>query len=447
MSKNFSQPSTPSMADLLKKLPGRRSREHTVRSPEDEQPEKSQTSKASTENSLFARTSSSAVASGKNEQKPSRQVDELVSKLSRLHPRNSSRNREEDDDHEEDSDDHNQKPHRATSRQRGRRQDDTESDDTEEEDSHRSRRSHPRQRRQEHSEDEESEQERAPVRRSGGGGRGTTRRQEESDDEEERKNPHPPHRRVSSRRDEEYEEDDEPLGRSRHDRRPQDKRQSTVRDDYSDEDEEYNAARRKSAPRSLHSSSRDYSDSKGERHREPEESRAPAVRRSRGKALSSGYDSNISFSALPKATITKIAKSADVQSLSGDVYEYVKEMAGDMIHSVLGQFEGQQNVSSGQLETVVEQYIGTQVEDLDKSDINLTTFIKFCKDVSSRYNVTLKKEAVLYMHNCVEFFLRFSLQNASDIAHHSRRSRVQIKDLELANNHSSRKHGHNEAQA
>lgn len=446
MSKNFSQPSTPSMADLLKKLPGRRSREHTVRSPEDEQPEKSQASKASTENSLFARTGSSAVASGKNEQKPSRQVDELVSKLSRLHPRNSSRDREEDNDHEEDSDDHNQKPHRATSRQRGRRQDDTESDDTEEEDSHRSRRSHPRQRRQEHSEDEESEQERAPVRRSGGGGRGTTRRQEESDDEE-RKNPHPPRRRVSSRRDEEEEEDDEPLGRSRHDRRPQDKRHSTIRDDYSDEDEEYNAARRKSAPRSLHSSSRDYSDSKGERHREPEESRAPAVRRSRGKASSSGYDSNNSFSALPKATITKIAKSADVQSLSGDVYEYVKEMAGDMIHSVLGQFEGQQNVSSGQLETVVEQYIGTQVEDLDKSDINLTTFIKFCKDVSSRYNVTLKKEAVLYMHNCVEFFLRFSLQNASDIAHHSRRSRVQIKDLELANNHSSRKHGHNEAQA
>jgi len=424
------------MADLLKKLPGRRSREHTVRSPENEQPEKTQTSKASTEYGLFIRAGSSA--SGKNEQKPSRQVDELVSKLSRLHPRNSSRDREEDIDHEEDSD--NQKPHRATSRQRGRHQEDTESDS--EEDNHRSRRSHPRQRRQEHSEDEESEQERAPVRRSRSE-RVTSRHEENSDDEAERKNP--PRRHVSSHRDDEDEEDDEPLERSRHQRRPQENRQSTVRDEYSDEDEGYKG--RRPAPRSLYSSARDSSDSKGERHRkeEEEDSRSPAVRRSRGKISSSGY--NNSFSALPKATITKIAKAADVQSLSGDVYEYIKEMAGDMIHSVLAQFEEQQNVSSGQLESVVEKYIGTQVDDLDKSEINLTTFIKFCKDVSSRYNVTLKKEAVLYMHNCVEFFLRFSLQNASDIAHHSRRSRVQIKDLELANNHSSRKNGHNEAQA
>lgn len=169
---------------------------------------------------------------------------------------------------------------------------------------------------------------------------------------------------------------------------------------------------------------------------QPLRGRRPAVEEeySDEEGSRSSRPSSETFSTLPKATITKIAKSVDVGSLSADAYDKVKDLCGEFVHRVIDTVSKQhdQSITSADLEPVVEKLLGREVEDLEQSYINSTTFMKWMKSVADRYQVTLKKEAVLYLHNVAEFYILCMFYNSIDLARRSRRSRIGGKDLEIA---------------
>jgi histone H3/H4 len=116
--------------------------------------------------------------------------------------------------------------------------------------------------------------------------------------------------------------------------------------------------------------------------------------------------------------------------MSTDIYEPIKELSGKFVHDVVADVaKNYETVTSLELEPVVTAYLGRKVEDLEKNEINATTFSRWLKGVTEENNVVLKREAALYLHNSVEFYILCLLVNAKDIARHSRRSRVTSEDV------------------
>jgi histone H3/H4 len=169
-----------------------------------------------------------------------------------------------------------------------------------------------------------------------------------------------------------------------------------------------------------HSNNSDDSDTSDKFHKKE-------IRRSRNKV-------ETSFSALPKSSITKMAKLEGVNSLSADVYDSIKDLAGKFIDTVLDTVSQEDSsiITSTELEPIVEKYLKTKVEDLEQNDINLTTMARFIKTVADKYNITIKKEAVFYLHNSTENFIRNLFYNALSIAKNAKRVRVTSKDISLS---------------
>jgi histone H3/H4 len=142
-----------------------------------------------------------------------------------------------------------------------------------------------------------------------------------------------------------------------------------------------------------------------------------------------------SFNSLPKTAITKMAKSVGITSLQIDIYSACKQLAGTFVNNVIenaAENSRDNIITSTELEPVVEQYLRADVIDLRHSNVNVTTFAKYCKTVSDLYRTSLKKEAVLYLHNSTENYILNLFSNALSIAKHARRTRVSASDLQIA---------------
>lgn len=325
---------------------------------------------------------------------PSNDVEDLVSRLSRLHktdPSDYKQNSEKNDDNRDSE----EETHRATSRQRVNKRYDHDEEPPR-------RKTHERH-RSSFNDDSQSEDEYSDDYRYKGGrhtSKSSTRRDRDDFDDEIKhdRSPFDTFRRTDRST------DNLSRGDRQNDRMSHKSREE---DEYSDDDR---YIKRRPTKRPFH------------------EDDPP--RRSRPKRETGSEEA---FSTLPKTAITKIAKSVGVASLSADVYEAVKDLSGSFVHNILSDVARTSEViTTAELEPVIEKYLGRPVEDLEQSDINLSTFVRWVKSLMDTYRVSLKKEAVLFFHNALEFYIICLFYNAKDITRRGRRARVTSKDIELA---------------
>jgi len=338
-------------------------------------------------------------------------TEDLINRLSRLHV-----NKHEDDNSSQKNEDSDTGTHRATSRQRvGRKYD---SDDDNESPSHEKPKMRERHRSSyDHSASEESDNE--SFR-----GKFKAKSNESDRDRDQDRKTLKPNKYKSEESDDEYSKK-----RSR-------SRKHVI---SSDDEEEHDSRDHKRNERS-HRENR-YEERSRHDNQEDEDDYRPHQKSSRHREdlndNSSRFNRELdnSFNTLPKITITRIAKNAGVGRMSADIYETVKELAGKFTHNVLASVSKKSStgvLTSAELEPVVEKYLGQSAEDLERSEINLSTFAKWFKTLMDQYHVTVKKEAVLYMLNAVEYYIICLLGNAYDSAKHARRSTVTSKDLDMA---------------
>jgi len=342
-------------------------------------------------------------------------VEDLVSRLSRLHNTNpeekttDERRKVQEDPHSEESEE--ETHHRATSRTRSSKRYDSDDESpprtTRRQERHRSS-------RDEHSDNSDNDE---PSNRG-------HRKRDEQEEHPRRGTlssvrPRSPRRRV----------EEQPRTRSK--------------DEYDDKrrvpDERWNKPQQRGRPKHIEEvdSDDEFVDNRSaDRTRDSQknyEDENPKRSRPTRRDEDESSSSSETFSTLPKTTITKIAKTVDVGSLAADVYDTIKDLSGSFIHNVISDVsKNQEPLTSADLEPVVEKYLGRPVEDLENSDINVTTFVKWLKQVMDKYRVSLKKEAILYLHNVIELYIILLFYNAKEFAHRARRSRITSKDLELA---------------
>lgn len=265
-------------------------------------------------------------------------------------------------------------------------------------------------------------------------------RQIRDESHSEESEPEQVHRSSSRSRAKRYESEDESPPRRRHKKRPDDtyhRRRDDVSEEELSEEDRYSNRRRPrrdespvdDRPKRLPHKNR-YDDRYSEEERddksdedydEPRRSKRP--------------NSTSSFLSLPKTTVTKIAKTVGVSSLSADIYDVIKDLAGSFINTVITDAARKSKspvLSSADLEGVVERFLKQAPEDLERSEINPTTFMKWLKDVAENHRVSVKKEASLYLLNALEYYIITLFYNASDVAHNARRSRITSKDILLA---------------
>lgn len=140
---------------------------------------------------------------------------------------------------------------------------------------------------------------------------------------------------------------------------------------------------------------------------------------------------SVEFSTLPKTSINKLAKTAGIKTISKNVYDIVRNKAGMFLYNILKNCAGQKNVQSSKLEPYVKQYLAV-VDDLESSQIAIPCFIEFCNGCAGELNMSVKNEAIFYLHNAIENYIITLFKKASDISQNARRSRVTDKDIELA---------------
>jgi len=141
------------------------------------------------------------------------------------------------------------------------------------------------------------------------------------------------------------------------------------------------------------------------------------------------------FTGLSKTVAIKISKSVGVSSIASDVHETLKSLSGTFVHNILSeaaQSTENTSISSAELEPIVEHHLGRSVEDLDQSFLNSSSFARWVKNIADTLQVGLRNEAILFLQQVVEFYLVELLTNARDVAEQGGRSRVMIKDVQLA---------------
>ncbi len=129
--------------------------------------------------------------------------------------------------------------------------------------------------------------------------------------------------------------------------------------------------------------------------------------------------------------MSRIAKSIDV-SISSDTSDIIKVLCGNFVVRVLQSCVQQHYdiVTSVELESIIEKMLNCNVEEMPRAEINVTTFAKWLKPLMDQYHLTLKKEAVLYFHNALEYFVATLFYKAEDLAKYARRKRVITQDVE-----------------
>jgi histone H3/H4 len=208
-----------------------------------------------------------------------------------------------------------------------------------------------------------------------------------------------------------------------------DRRDKRSYKDDSDDEVDYRRKNNKSSSRPLSRKSRD-DDEKREVKTSRKNDRTKEHESDNRRRVSNRSET-VAFN-LPKTAIAKISKSVGVPSMSNDVYDIVKELSGTFVHDVIkAAAKETDSINSEDVRKVVEQLTGKEVEDLKNSNINMTTFARYCKDVASQYNASVKSGAGYYLNNALEVYLRDIFRNAADLAGNSRRSRVTPKDIEL----------------
>ena len=119
--------------------------------------------------------------------------------------------------------------------------------------------------------------------------------------------------------------------------------------------------------------------------------------------------------------------------MSSDIYEEIKTLCGKFLLTVLQESGKRADVITySVLELILEKYIGTEILDLENTEINITTFSNFVKEITRELKLDIKKEAILFLHNATEFYLLRVFSRAVEQAKNARRTRITVKDIELA---------------
>lgn len=139
------------------------------------------------------------------------------------------------------------------------------------------------------------------------------------------------------------------------------------------------------------------------------------------------------FTGLPKNAVIKISKLADVSSISADVHETLKDLAGTFVYDILTKIsESTSDVTFNNLDPVVEHHLGKPVEDLDQSFLSTNVFSRWVKSLADEFQVRINNGAILFLQQAVEFYLVELMANSRDVAERARRSRVTSQDISLA---------------
>lgn len=149
-------------------------------------------------------------------------------------------------------------------------------------------------------------------------------------------------------------------------------------------------------------------------------------------------DVPVAFTALSKTAITAASKYAGVHSMEAGVYEPIKQLTGQFVYNVL--LEASRNgsnekLSSQLLEPAVERVLGRGIDelgDLSESFVNNKSFLKWIDSLTSSMGLTLWKEAIMFLEQCVDFYLVELLANAKELVSHQGRSRLTVDHIQMA---------------
>lgn len=153
----------------------------------------------------------------------------------------------------------------------------------------------------------------------------------------------------------------------------------------------------------------------------------------RRERIPSAHENSIPFTGLSKTIVTKISKTVGISSLAAEIHETLKELSGNFIYDVLSETsQVTDNISSVELEPIVEAKLGRPLEDLDQSFLSANAFSRWVRGVTDELQVGIRNEAVLFLQQVLEFYLVELLTNSRDVAEQAGRSRVMVKDVLLA---------------
>lgn len=153
----------------------------------------------------------------------------------------------------------------------------------------------------------------------------------------------------------------------------------------------------------------------------------------RRERIPSSHENSIPFTGLSKTIVTKISKTVGISSLAADVHETLKELSGNFVYDVLSETsQVTDNVSSAELEPIVEAKLGRSLEDLDQSFLSANVFSRWVRGVTDELQIGIRNEAILFLQQVLEFYLVELLTNSRDVAEQAGRSRVMVKDILLA---------------
>lgn len=153
----------------------------------------------------------------------------------------------------------------------------------------------------------------------------------------------------------------------------------------------------------------------------------------RRERIPSAHENSIPFTGLSKTIVTKISKTVGISSLAAEIHETLKELSGNFMYDVLSETsQVTDNISSVELEPIVEAKLGRPLEDLDQSFLSANAFSRWVRGVTDELQVGIRNEAVLFLQQVLEFYLVELLTNSRDVAEQAGRSRVMVKDVLLA---------------
>lgn len=144
------------------------------------------------------------------------------------------------------------------------------------------------------------------------------------------------------------------------------------------------------------------------------------------------------FNSLSKTSITAASKYAGVHSMEAAVYDPIKQLVGQFVYDVLDEASkngGSEKLSSEQLEPAVQKVMGRNIdelEDLSQSFVNNKAFLRWLDSLTSSMGLTLMKEAVMFLEQCVDFYLVELLANARELVEQQRRSRLTVDHIQMA---------------
>ena len=147
------------------------------------------------------------------------------------------------------------------------------------------------------------------------------------------------------------------------------------------------------------------------------------------------HDDESTLLKLSKNTISRLAKVSRVPSMASNVYDGLRALAGEFIIEIIESANRRSNnepISFSTLEPILERRIGSEIPDLENTEISITLFSNFVKEIAIELKTQIKKEAILYLHNATEYYLLKTLRRAVDMSKNARRSRVTMNDVVLA---------------